>query len=265
MELVEQKINQLALFGHSNSNRINQAISYSLLSGGKRIRPLLVLLVSRIFTNNIESALNLSIIFEVIHTYSLIHDDLPAIDNDDVRRNQPSCHKKFDEATAILAGDGLLTMAFELLVNNNIHSNAEVKCNIIDIIAKAIGNLGMIKGQMLDILANNKRLSCKELIKIASLKTARLFASAAESSAVLQNASSESVYELRKYGHKLGIAFQIKDDIVDQQQDQKLLNIEYQNLDIQDIANKALNHLTIFGDKAENLRRFTYLTLGINN
>ena len=259
-------------------SRLMDAMRYSALSEGKRIRPFLVMACAQIFGINALKTLNAAAALEFIHAYSLIHDDLPAMDDDDVRRGNPTCHKKFDEATAILAGDSLLTYAFEILARPETHKDANVRCALIKTIAKAAGFMGMAGGQMIDLEKADKIISKEELAKLHRLKTGELFMAAAESGAILGRASVDETNSLRYFAHDLGLAFQIKDDILDHH------GIVIGKIEVNEIAHKkpkenasivdvigmkaaekqleilqeqSVAHLKIFGDKALLLKDLT--------
>jgi farnesyl diphosphate synthase len=244
------------------------------MSEGKRIRPFLVLASAQIFGISPFQALNAATAIEFIHNYSLIHDDLPAMDNDDLRRGHPTCHKKFDEATAILAGDALLTLAFETLADSATSKDPGVRCELIKTIAMSAGFMGMVGGQMIDIEKSNKKISKEELAKLHRLKTGELFMAAAESGAILGRCAIDQRNALRYYAHDLGLAFQIKDDILDHhgvnvgkvEIDETNHKKPKENASIVDIVGiknaekqllllkeQAVNHLKIFGPKAELL------------
>ncbi len=203
-----------------SDSKLALAMNYSALTKGKRIRPFLTLTTANIFGANMDevkrdAALDVAAVLEFIHIYSLIHDDLPAMDDDDFRRGEPSCHKKFDEATAILAGDSLLTFAFEILSDQKLKISAEIKCQLINNIAKAIGFEGMAGGQMLDLEAQNKTLSPQQIFKLHHLKTGKMLIAAIEAGAILGGADETKKSALLNYGTNIGLAFQIKDDILD--------------------------------------------------
>lgn len=190
-----------------------RAMNYSLANGGKRLRPILVLEFCRICGGSIENALPLACAIEYIHTYSLIHDDLPCMDDDDMRRGKPSCHKMFRESTALLAGDALLTHAFELIANSNI--NAESKASAIALLAQNAGVGGMIGGQVLDLKYENEDPSITELITVHKLKTGALISAACLLGCIAGNANQTQLSAASNFAYNLGIAFQIKDDILD--------------------------------------------------
>lgn len=199
-------------------SRLSDAMRYSLLAGGKRLRPMLCLAVARACAKDraediTEALLPFAAGLEMIHTYSLIHDDLPAMDDDDLRRGHPTCHKAFDEATAILAGDALLTNAFSHMART--HAPADVLLEALRLTADAAGAAGMAGGQMLDLEGEGKKLSLEELRILNEKKTGALLLNACECGAVLAQASPEQRDAARCYGSELGIAFQITDDILD--------------------------------------------------
>jgi farnesyl diphosphate synthase len=194
-------------------NKLREAMRYAVLGQGKRLRPFLVLQSSALFGVEVAQALRVGAALEALHCYSLVHDDLPAMDNDDVRRGQPTVHRKFDEATAILVGDGLLTLAFEILSDPLTHPDAGVRIALVSALAKAAGEAGMVGGQMLDIAA--EELGFNNYTEIAAMqarKTGALFRFACEAGAILGEADGSS---LRQYADHIGLAFQIADDILD--------------------------------------------------
>ncbi|MDD2624214.1 MAG: polyprenyl synthetase family protein [Candidatus Riflebacteria bacterium] len=193
-----------------------EAVRYSALAGGKRIRPALCIITAQVFGLSSEAVMRAACAFELIHTYSLIHDDLPAMDNDDYRRGKPTNHKVYGEATAILAGDELLTLAFEWfsdLCNYGISKDKAIR--IISIAAKASGSLGMIGGQMLDLQSENNKIDLIALEKIHKAKTGALIIAPTLTGAILAGATDKDIEVLREYSEKIGLLFQIADDILD--------------------------------------------------
>ena len=208
--------NWLPAVNEDISFNLNDSVKYSVMAGGKRIRPALCVMVAEGMGFNGEAAYRAGCAFELIHTYSLIHDDLPAMDNDDLRRGKPTNHKVFGEATAILAGDSLLTMAFEWfasLVDFGVSPDKVVE--IIKIASKSAGHEGMIGGQMLDLANENKTVSQTILESIHREKTAALICGPILTGAVLAGASASDIDKLRQYADKIGLLFQIIDDILD--------------------------------------------------
>ena len=193
---------------------IHQAMRYSVFAGGKRIRPILCLEAARIFSNSTREALPAACALEFIHTYSLIHDDLPALDNDDLRRGRPTCHKQFGEAMAILAGDGLLTRAFEVLASAA--ASAEQRAALVREIATAAGTVdGMVGGQVADLEAGGKPIDAEMLEYIHRSKTAALIRASVVAGAITGGASAKDTERLRRFGENIGLAFQVVDDILD--------------------------------------------------
>lgn len=197
--------------------RVMEAMSYSVLNGGKRLRPFLMTETAKLFGKTAEDTFQAAAALEMLHTYSLIHDDLPAMDNDDLRRGKPTCHKAFDEATAILAGDGLLTYAFEILANSSYADS--VKIELIKLLAKGAGAYdGMVAGQMLDLSAEllDSHKNPTELIHhIEEMKTGRLLRYAAVAGTIIGGASDHERQVIDIYAKNIGMAFQIADDILD--------------------------------------------------
>ena len=209
----------------SNSSRLMKAIHYSLMANGKRLRPVLCIAAAEVVGGQAKDALKAACALEMIHTYSLIHDDLPAMDDDDVRRGKPTCHIAFDEASAILAGDALLTWAFQLLsaVEISNGSQALTWLRVIQRIADAAGYRGMIAGQMKDIASENNLLTLEELEKLHALKTGALIEASVYSGATIGGGREEQIDQLGNYAKNIGLAFQIKDDILNVEGDPALL------------------------------------------
>jgi farnesyl diphosphate synthase len=195
------------------ASRITEAMRYAALGAGKRLRPFLVVESAALFGVPREQALRAGAALECVHCYSLVHDDLPAMDDDDMRRGRPTAHRAFDEATAILAGDALLTYAFDILSSPETHSSPEVRLTLVSRLARAAGAAGMVSGQMLDIEAEASATQALEAITtIQTLKTGALFRFACEAGAVMGGADPDA---LLRYASKIGLAFQIADDILD--------------------------------------------------
>lgn len=209
------------------SGRLIDAMRYSLMAGGKRLRPVLCVAGAEAVGGRAENVLPAACALEMIHTYSLIHDDLPAMDNDDLRRGKPTCHVQFDEATAILAGDALLTMAFQILSDAEFIDidgcQAATWLKVIQRISRAAGCWGMVDGQMRDIAAENNSLSQPELEQLHALKTGALIEAAVYCGAVLGNGSAEQIVQLETYAGCIGLAFQVKDDVLNVEGDPALL------------------------------------------
>ena len=208
-----------------NYSEITKAIHYSVMNGGKRIRPQLMLLIAEALEVDVDNKTIdlMAAAGELIHCYSLIHDDLPAMDDDDFRRGKLSCHKKFSEATAILAGDAIQPLSLEILTSiNDKNLSAESKCKIINIFAKACGPKGMVEGQNLDIKAENKKLNEQQLDKVHYLKTGKLIEACVLAVCLLKKKiKKDEITKLIKFSKKFGLAFQIRDDILDVIGDEK--------------------------------------------
>lgn len=199
-----------------SSTQLEDAMNYSLLAPGKRLRPLLLLAATATFDQErMNAAFSAAMALEMIHTYSLIHDDLPAMDNDDLRRGRPTNHKAFDEPTAILAGDALLTLAFETISERHKDLTAELQMDLTLKLAQASGYQGMILGQQSDIESEGQQVNIDDVIAIHQRKTGALFAYAAWAGAAIGGAESEVLSTLKDWGLKLGLAFQIRDDLLD--------------------------------------------------
>ncbi|MGD6805271.1 polyprenyl synthetase family protein [Rossellomorea vietnamensis] len=212
-ELVEIRLDELVT-GLQAPEKVKEAMSYSLKAGGKRIRPVLLFATLHAFRKDPAIGLEAAAALEMIHTYSLIHDDLPSMDNDDLRRGKPTNHKVYGEATAILAGDGLLTYSFEVLCGTK-GSSPEKIIRLISLLAKSAGPEGMVGGQAADMEGENKSLTVEELQYIHKNKTGRLLAFSVMAAAILADATESQVRSLEDYAYHIGLAFQIQDDILD--------------------------------------------------
>ena len=251
---------------------IHQAMRYSVLAGGKRIRPILCLETARIFAADVSAALHPACAIEFIHTYSLIHDDLPALDNDDLRRGKPTCHKKFGDATAILAGDALLTLAFETVSAAPVDAARRVA--MVTEIASAAGTVnGMVGGQVADLEAEGQRVAPEMLEYIHRSKTAALIRASVTAGALCAGANTEDVARLRRFGESIGWAFQVTDDILDVEESSAALgktagkDIAQQKATYpavyglarsheiaNDLATRAIAELAPYAEKAARLR-----------
>ncbi len=220
-KLVEEKFNEVLPETSKNYASVVDAMRYSFLGGGKRIRPALLIEFCKLFGGNEEAALPFAVALEMIHTYSLIHDDLPCMDNDDMRRGRPSCHKQFSEDIALLAGDALLTHAFSVSVNSCAQSDRKIKA--IGVLSKNAGYSGMIGGQVIDLAIENTPCEIETVKEMYLLKTGELLSAACEIGAIIGGADEEEIKMARQYALKVGLAFQIIDDILDNIGDEKLL------------------------------------------
>ncbi len=225
------------------NSKVAQAMHYSLNIGGKRIRPILVLEFCRLCGGLIEDVLDVACAIEMIHTYSLIHDDLPCMDNDDLRRGKPACHIKFNQAIAVLAGDGLLTEAFNVIANANIDLN--IKIDIIRQISDAVGYKGMIAGQSMDMDFEDKadKINSEILCEINNLKTGKLIQAAAITGCLAANGTSEQINSAKMYANNIGLAFQIRDDIIDVIGDESVIGKPVKS----DIQNKKCTYVSLYG------------------
>jgi farnesyl diphosphate synthase len=212
---VEAALKKVMASEDEPERRLFDAMRYAALGGGKRLRPFLVLQGAELFSVSRKSALRVAAAIELVHCYSLVHDDLPAMDDDDLRRGKLTVHKAFDEATAILAGDALLTLAFEVLAHPDTHSNSDVRCRLIAALARAAGSHGMVAGQMIDLSVGDREVDIGEITRLQRLKTGALIGFACEAGAVLGQAAEVQHEALRGYAHDLGLAFQIADDLLD--------------------------------------------------
>ena len=223
-------------------SKVKEAMLYSLQAGGKRIRPFIVLQVIRAYNQNYHDYIDIACALEMIHTYSLIHDDLPGMDNDDLRRGKPTCHKQFGEATAILAGDGLLNEAVNIIIKTSLAS--DLKITLISCLYQASGISGMIYGQELDIENENKKLSIDKLNTIHHYKTGKLLSCAFQLGGLIAN--PQDVKVLKEIGYKVGLAFQIQDDILDVISDSKTLGKPVGS----DASNHKETYTTLIGVEA---------------
>ena len=253
--------------------RVLDAMRYATLGGGKRLRPFLVLQGAALFSVAETAALRTAAALEMLHCYSLVHDDLPAMDDAETRRGRASCHRAFDEATAILAGDGLLTEAFAVLTHEDTHSDPAVRVELIAALAAAAGAHGMVGGQMLDLIAETTELDIGTITRLQRMKTGAVISFAAEAGAVLGKAPAQVRMALRAYAHDLGLAFQIADDLLDAEGSAaetgkpvgrdaaagkatfvSVLGIERARGQARLLADQAAEHLDLFGEKADLLR-----------
>ncbi|NHN89166.1 polyprenyl synthetase family protein [Acetobacter conturbans] len=255
--------------------RVIDAMRYATLGGGKRLRGYLVAEVAALFDGAAgeEGAYRAAASVEMLHAYSLVHDDLPAMDDDDLRRGQPSTHRKFDEATAILAGDALQTRAFEVLAETETHPDASVRIQIVLELARASGAAGMVGGQMIDMEGEGRALSLTEVGHLHALKTGCLIRYSAEAGAILGGANPEQRHRIASYGRDIGAAFQIADDVLDATATEEelgktagkdlaaekstyvaLLGIDGARREAEKLADRACHVLDIFGEKADRLR-----------
>jgi geranylgeranyl pyrophosphate synthase len=213
--LVEVELNSLLPSTGAAPEKIHQAIRWSVFAGGKRFRPALLLAVGQAFSAPVKMLIKTAAAFEMVHTYSLIHDDLPAMDDDDLRRGRPTCHVRFDEATAILAGDALQTLAFQAIAQDE-ELSAQTRIALISELAHAAGTPeGMVAGQSFDMEAETRQINGAQLEEIHRLKTGALIVAAARCGAIIGGASAHELAAVTSYGSQLGLLFQITDDFLD--------------------------------------------------
>jgi geranylgeranyl diphosphate synthase type II len=246
---VDAALNRLMPGENTQPPSIHKAMRYTVQAGGKRVRPILCLESARIFSADVTPVLPVACALEFIHTYSLIHDDLPALDNDDLRRGKPTCHKQFNEATAILAGDALLTLAFETLANAPIEPARRVA--ILSHVAASAGTVnGMVGGQVADIEAEGRSIAPAELEYIHRSKTAALIRASVVAGAISGGAGEPDVERLKRFGETIGWAFQVVDDILDVEESSASLG----KTAGKDIAQKKATYPSIYG--LEKSRQF---------
>ena len=271
--VVEQALDTLLPLPDGHELRLVEAMRYAALGGGKRMRAFLVMEVSALFGVATTSAARVAASVEMLHAYSLVHDDLPAMDDDDVRRGQPSTHKRFDEATAILAGDALQALAFEVLADPDTHSDPQARCELVAALGVASGERGMAGGQMIDMATEGQVLTAGEVARLQALKTGRLIQYSAEAGAILGRAPAPLRTHIAAYGRDLGAAFQIADDVLDAVgttesigktagKDEAagkatlvaLLGVDRARAQAEALAAQAAGHLAAFGERGDRLR-----------
>lgn len=261
---------------------IHQAMHYAVFNGGKRLRPIMVMEGAIIAGGQIDKVIPTACAMEMIHSYSLVHDDLPAMDDDDFRRGKPTCHRVFGEANAILAGDALLTGAFELIARNADIEGVDVTNvnRVICEIAQAAGSQGMIGGQAIDLESEGQKIGYETLRTLHSLKTGQLFKASLRAGAILSGMDTGGLQILSGYAEHFGLAFQISDDILDVQGDEKLIGkpvgsdekndkttypslfgLEKASLLLQESVATCIDTLQGFGSEADFLRDLAYFTL----
>jgi len=256
------------------------AMRYATLEGGKRIRPFLVMESAKLFGVDIMRAKRVAAALEFVHCYSLVHDDLPAMDDADLRRGQPSVHKKYDEATAILTGDALLTLAFQVLADSDTHEDPYVRCELTSLLAQSAGPHGMVGGQMLDLIGEKTKFDVGQISRLQRMKTGMLMAFACEAGAVLGKADEARRKALRNYAFDLGLAFQVTDDILDVEGDPAetgkeqgkdgsagkstfvtTLGKEQAKMRAEMLVHQAIRHLHVFDQRANMLKMFALYVL----
>ena len=250
-----------------------EAMRYTVLGDGKGFRPFLCLAAAQIFDAPEPAAIRVASAIECIHCYSLIHDDLPCMDDDDVRRGKPALHKAFDEATAILAGDALISLAFEILTDEATHDTVSTRLDLVTGLARASGMQGMVGGQMIDMMAARDRLDAGGLTRLQKMKTGALISFAVDAGAVLGGADANERHALAGFAHDIGLAYQIADDVLDIEGDAdilgksvgkdtaqgkstfvSLLGVERAREQALQLSHQAVGYLDAFGERADPLR-----------
>ncbi|WP_425500634.1 polyprenyl synthetase family protein [Roseospira navarrensis] len=274
---VGERLSELLPAPDTAERRVIEAMRYSALAGGKRLRPFLLTRSAALFHVSPRAALTVAAALEMIHTYSLVHDDLPAMDDDDLRRGRPTCHRQFDEATAILAGDGLLTRAFEVVADPASHTDPSVRCELVRELAEAAGARGMVGGQMIDLMVERgigaQPQDVAAITRMHQLKTGRLILFACIAGPIMGKASPKMRASLHAYGRDLGLAFQIADDVLDETGSAQdlgktpgkdaahgkttfvtLLGLDGARDRARLLSDQAVGHLEVFGPEADMLR-----------
>ena len=279
-EAVEKTIGHLLPETELAENRLFQAMRHGTLSGGKRLRPFLTMHTANLFNVDPVRARRVAAAVEFVHCYSLIHDDLPAMDDAKLRRGKPTVHIQFDEATAILAGDALLTLAFEVLSEPETHEDPRVRCELVRSLAKAAGGHGMAGGQMLDLIGEREEFDLGTISRLQRMKTGKLMAFACEAGVILGKGGEPHRKALCNYAFDLGLAFQVTDDILDVEADPQdtgkdtrkdsqagkstfvsTMGKEQAKNRAEILVRQAIGHLKIFDGRAEKLQRLAQYVL----
>lgn len=282
VELINNLLKKYIRTSECPEKRLNESMEYSLMAGGKRIRPILIMSTYKLFQNDIDNCLQFAVAMEMVHTFSLIHDDLPGIDNDDYRRGKLTNHKMFNEATAILAGDGLLNNAYILICQDIINSSDENKQRKIQSLHEFSNGIDrMISGEYVDTEYEGKQVASEYLEYMHKNKTGALIRASVRIGAILGGANEEELEKLTQYAEKIGLAFQVKDDILSEIGDEKVMGkpvgndrergkctyvtkygLEPAEKMLKDITKESIENLKMFGEKADFLKE---LALYIEN
>lgn len=279
-EAVNKTIDRLLPETDLAENRLFLAMRHGTLNGGKRLRPFLVMHSAALFNVDPLRARRVAAALEFVHCYSLIHDDLPAMDDAALRRGKPTVHRQYDEATAILAGDALLTLAFEVLAESETHEDPRVRCELVRALARSSGGHGMVGGQMLDLIAEKQEFDLGTISRLQRMKTGKLMAFACDAGAILGKGSEPHRKALCNYAHDLGLAFQVTDDILDVEADPqdtgkdtgkdeqagKATFVSAMGKDqardrAEMIIRQAIGHLRVFDGRAKMLERLALYVL----
>jgi len=272
-QAIDHRFDRLLQVPHDPRARLYEAMRHAAIGGGKRMRPLLVVAACELFNVDRERALRVGLAIECIHTYSLIHDDLPCMDDDDLRRGKPTVHVVFDEATAVLAGDALHALAFEVIADVATHEDPFVRIELVTELARASGPAGMAGGQMMDLVAEGEPFDLPTTTRLQQLKTGALIGFCLEAGGIMGKASPDVRTRLRGYARDLGLAFQIADDLLDVEGDVallgkavgkdgdagkatfvSLLGLERAKKQAEMLIDQAIAHLHPFGPEADLLR-----------
>ncbi len=270
---IDHQFDRLLALPDDPRRRLYEAMRHAAIGGGKRLRPLLVCASAALFNVDRDRALRAATAIECIHVYSLVHDDMPCMDDDDMRRGKPTVHKLWDEATAVLAGDSLHALAFELLADPETHPDPFIRAELVTELARASGPAGMAGGQMMDLVAEDTSFDLQTVTRLQQLKTGALISFSVEAGAILGHVAAEGRGRLRNYARDLGLAFQIVDDLLDVEGSAEavgkavgkdaaagkatfvsLLGVEAARAQAHALVDQAIGHLSAFGDEAELLR-----------
>ncbi|MCI5059628.1 MAG: polyprenyl synthetase family protein [Alphaproteobacteria bacterium] len=279
-EEVDKKISRLLPETDLAEAHLYDAMRYGTLNGGKRLRPFMVVHAASLFNVDPVRARRAAAAVELLHCYSLIHDDLPAMDDSDMRRGKPATHRKYDEATAILAGDALLTLAFEIMADRDTHPDPHVRVELVRKLAVASGGHGMVGGQMLDLIGEQEEFDLGTISRMQRMKTGHLFAYACECGGILGRASDPQKKALCNYAYDLGLAFQVTDDVLDVEADPNVtgkpanqdaqagkstfvstMGKEQAKARAEMLVHQAIRHLHIFDGRAEMLKELAMYVL----
>jgi farnesyl diphosphate synthase len=280
VELTDQALETLLPQMQGLHGRVAEAMRYAVFAGGKRLRPFLTIAGADLFGVPVERSVRAAAAIEALHTYSLVHDDLPCMDDDDLRRGRPTTHRQFDEATAVLAGDALLTHAFAMLAHPETHPSGDVRAALVARLAEAAGADGMIGGQMMDMQAPDRAYGLDEVILLQRMKTGALFEFSCEAGAILAEAREEDRLRLRGFARDFGLLFQITDDLIDATgsseeagkavgKDQErgkatlvsLYGVDQARTEAARLAERAAESLSAYGPAAEELRALPFFLL----